>query len=245
MDWGNSAQPGLDVIRLLGVLGVAGSFTIMITDWVGFMRPVRVAGKSYDVSSVPHRLASFHGVTGFGVSRSRTFWASIIGGLAMLPCGFGIVPLYFALAPAGTWLALAAVLMLAPVFVYGVISHTLYGLFADLNHARLATRADTEERSAIDLFFAQQLDYWAWFTFTILTLQALSSFVYSYIVFSGQTHLPEWMGFLNHFLLSQLFYSTKYFMPYSLARWLVAAHMHLPSTLPLLLMTTIYLWNGY
>lgn len=247
-EWGVDCVSGcnatIEVFRILGLLGVLGSFTIMITDWVGFTRPMSAAHERIDTSTVEHRFRAFHAVTGVGVPRWRTYWASIIGGLAMLPCGLGFATVYLALSPAGQIEALIVSGLLGGIMVFGVLSHTLFGVFADLNIAREATDPGSPARKAADLFYARLLDYWLWFTLPILAMQAAGSLWFSYLVFTDQTALPVWMGLLNHFLLSQLFMNTRYYLPFAFARWLGPPHMHLPTTLPLLVLATLYIWNG-
>ncbi|MEM1112936.1 MAG: DUF6796 family protein [Pseudomonadota bacterium] len=234
----------IELIRLLGIAGMLGSFTIMVTDWIGWTRPMSSAGLSFDMTGVDNRFASYHATGGIGVSHGRRYWASVVGGFAMLPCGLGFVTIYVGLLPAGPGWAFLTAGLLGGIMAYGVISHTLFGAFNDLNFTREAIADDTPERQAVNDFYGKLLAYWSPFTLGLLLMQAIGSFLFSYLVLTGQSIFPTWMGLLNHFLLSQLCLWSKAFMPFAVSRWLGPPHMHLLTTLPLLALATYYTWHG-
>ena len=234
----------IEIVRGLGVLGILGSFTIMVTDWVGWTRPMSTAGKAYDMTGVDSRWRNFHASGGMGISQPRRYWSCIVGGFAMLPCGLGFVTIYVGLLPAGAIGAAFVACTLGGIMAYGVIAHTMYGVFNDLNDSREQIEDGTPERAVINHLYAATLGYWVPFGLGLVAIQAVGSFVFSYIVLTQNTAFPAWMGFINHFLLSQICMQSKHFLPFSMSRWLGPPHMHLLTTLPLLVLGTYYTWNG-
>ncbi|MEM1113904.1 MAG: DUF6796 family protein [Pseudomonadota bacterium] len=238
------SEGAIEVVRILGVLGVLGSFTIMVTDWIGWTRPLSSAGKRHDMSTVDHWFRGFPEDRGHGISHLRRYWASVIGGLAMLPCGLGFVTIYLGLIPAGHGWALLTAGCLGGIMVFGTFAHTMCGIVDDLSDTREETAVGSAERARVDAFYAKLLAYMAAFMPGLVVLQVLGSMLFSYFVFTGQTVFPAWVGLINHFILSQLCMATKRFAPLSVWRWIAPPHMHLLTSLPLLIAGSYYTWNG-
>ncbi|MEM1111236.1 MAG: DUF6796 family protein [Pseudomonadota bacterium] len=229
----------------LGVLGVLGSATVMITDWIGWTRPLSAEGKAFDMSGVEGAWVSYLETSGVGISRQRRYWASIVGGLALLPCSLGFVTVFVGLLPAGIWWAGITALLLGGMMVYGVVSHTLFGVLNEINHARDKLPAQGEQREVVNDFFSTALAIWTPFPTAVLAMQFLGSCLFSYLVFIGESIFPVWMCLVNHFVLGLVLALSKRYTPFSVYRWLMPPSMHMLNTVPLLSLCTYYVWSSF
>lgn len=231
------------IVRTFAVLGILGSATIMISDWLGWTRPMSAMGERVALDGIKAPLKSAFGGGGIGISDKRRYIASIVGGLAMFPCALGFATVFVGLAPANLFFAAIVAILLTGTMFYGVIAHAMMGFINELTQVRTNWDKQAYGYEEISHLVERAIKYWAPFAFALLLVCWLvGSIGFSVMVLTQDTAFPWWMGFANLFLLSEAARFANNYLPNSVSRWVGPAHMHICSTLPFFLLTTYFVW---
>lgn len=234
------------LVRTCGILGMFGSVTIMLTDWVGWTKKredehLRHDPDGLDLSPLAQKI--FIGSRGISAGRRR--WSAIIGAIAMFPTALGFVPTFYLLQPAGILLAFSVSALLAGSLMGGTMGHAGMGMINLMFDEVSALSRPSLAFTALSKAINQAIRVYLPITLiSVLVLMASGSFLFSYTVFFELTHYPLWMGFLNVFLI-MMFFQSRILLPYSIARWAAPACVHLFAMLPFITLSTLFAWEGF
>jgi hypothetical protein len=234
----------LFIVRLCGVLACLGSLTVLVADIVAWRWSPAKRAHRQDLSALRAPLAGLIADAGMACTEVERYWACVIGAYAMWFCALGAVPIYVLLSPAGVWPAAFVAVFWVGSWHCAVMAHGAMGLCNELARDYDAAPAGGDLKSTLRPLAERAIRYWAPFGIGSQVTLALSSFAFTAVVLGGATRLPTWAAAANVFVLSTtvLLLGPK-LLPRAVARWFVPPHIHLPATLPFLLLCTAYAWH--
>lgn len=242
------------LLRVFGVLGVAGSATIMVADWIG-ATPAQNEENSprLDVGKITkadlgvftnfiYKFVCF--LTPPSITRERTIRAAWLGSVAMAPTALGFVAVFVLLSPAGVFPAALTACLMIWALITGTFAHPGLSVVHLMTRELSKLDRSSDAFKVVDQLLESHISFYAPSVLPGLFVGfAGGSFLFSFLVFFADTHYPWWMGFFNPFIIS-FFISSNKIIPWSIRRWTAAANMHIFSILPFLGVATYLAWNG-
>jgi len=214
------------VIRICGLLAILGGIIKIIADWLLIVGP-------------------FPGNYGFETMAAQTpFRLSLAGSLLGAAVGipmwlFLLVPLYYALKPAGKGITIPVVLLLGYTFVLSAVFHSAAGLF-NAAYSALAN-VGAESKPVIDEMIAHFDLYVARLPIFYGIGLGLGSLLLLVSILSGKTLYKRWMAVFSP-LLAMAIMAVSNRLPAPIGGYFAPYDGSLMFTL-FFLITTIAVWN--
>lgn len=214
-----------DVILALSLLGMLSVLVTIISDFI-------LIGKSSTAFS-------------FLVLGTESMWdiepwritAGAFIGVVVLPFQLlGLVPLYFALKPAGKVLPIIAVLTNAHMLLMGVAFHISYAYIGSgwiVYHKNELTNQITSE--IVDKFDS----YWMILAVIIVIELLFSSIIYIIVVLKGKSLFPKWMAIFNPLCIVLFTFPLVFILPAPIGGYIAPAYLNLSTMIFFVLIISV------
>lgn len=168
----------------------------------------------------------------WGISTFRLGLGTFVG-VVVLPFQLlGLVPVYYALKPAGKLLPRAAVIVNAHTLLMGVAFHISYAYIGsgwNLHHQ--------ENAKDLTLGLMNQYErYWMILAGIMLAELIFCSVAFSIPVIKGKTLFPRWMAFFNPIGVMIMMFPIVFILPYPIGGYIAPAYLNI-STLVFFVIT--------
>lgn len=200
------------LILKLGYIGIISVLITIISDLILLGKP----GSAYDflISGTE---------TMWDISTHRITAGTFIGVVALPFQLLGLVPIYYALKPAGKILPTVAIIPCAHAFMMGIAFHMSYAFIGSawkLNHQTNATQITAELMNQYDL-------YWA-ILIVIMAVEILFfSVIYSIVVAKGNTLFPRWMAIFSPVSVAAITLPIIFLIPYPVGGYIGPACLNI------------------
>lgn len=170
---------------------------------------------------------------------ARLTWGGLLGVLATPLLFSGLLPVYYALRPAGFWLAFLPSLFFACAWILSPFVHGSF-IYIEQN-AQALVRLPIEARPVLgSMFLLQQRVLFT--AYAVIGVAAvLGSFLFSIVVATRETSLPRWMSAVNPITMILAWVILKRFLPKQVARYTEGAGFNIGFLL-FFIFLAVHLW---
>lgn len=202
-----------NLILLLSILGMIGVFVTILSDFILIGKPASAITFFKSGTSSMWDIAPWRITTGAFV------------GVVVLPFQLlGLIPVYFALKPAGRILPIVAVIANAHTLLMGVAFHISYAYIG--SGWRLYYKNDLQNHITIEM--VNQFDFYLkLLSVIILTELIFSSAVFIIIVLKGKSLFPKWMAIFNPLGVILIILPIIFLLPYPIGGYLGPACLNI------------------
>lgn len=217
------------LILKLGFMGCIGVLITIISDLILLGKP----GSAYDflISGTE---------TMWDISTDRITAGTFIGVVALPFQLLGLVPVYYALKPAGKVWPTVAIIPCAHAFMMGIAFHMSYAFIGSawkLNHQADAAQMTADLMNQYDL-------YWT-LLIVIMAVEILFfSVIYSILVAKGNTLFPRWIAFFNPMSVAAITMPIIFIIPYPVGGYIGPACLNI-SNLTFFVLTQVALHRKF
>ncbi|MBH1940185.1 hypothetical protein I5677_04655 [Mobilitalea sibirica] len=172
-----------DFVIVLGLIGILGMLITIISDFILLAKPT----DAYTFFKM-----------GTETMADISSWRITVGtflGVIVLPIQIlGLIPLYYALKPAGKVQSRIVFFISAHALMMGVGFHTAYAYMG--SGWRLYHNVVTDKDLVLDLMHRYDF-YWRIIIIIMMSELIVSSILYVIILLKGKSMFPKWMALLN------------------------------------------------
>lgn len=201
-----------NLILVLSILGMTSVVITIISDFILIGKPnsafsfLKLGTESmWDISAARIAVGAFIGVV-------------------ILPFQLlGLVPVYFALRPAGKVLPVMAVIVNAHTLLMGVAFHISYAYIGSgwiLHHQ---TEADSITSGLVDRFDL----YWMILAVIMFLELLFSSIIFMVVVLKGKSLFPRWMAIFNPIGVVVMTFPFVFILPYPIGGYIAPAYLNI------------------
>ena len=213
-----------DIIRVLSLLGMLSVLITIISDFILIGKP-----------STAYSFLKYGTESMWDIEPWRITAGAFIGVVALPFQLLGLIPVYFALKPAGKVLPIMAVIMNAHTLLIGVAFHISYAYIGSgwiIYHKNELTNQITTE------IVSKFASYW-WILAVIMVVELLlSSVIYTIVVLKGKTLFPKWMAIFNPLCIVLYTFPLVFILPAPIGGYIAPAYLNL-STLLFFIITLV------
>lgn len=214
----------VNLILVLSLLGITSVLITIISDFILLGKPnsafdfLMLGTKSmWDISSLRLTIGAFIGVV-------------------ILPFQlFGLVPVYYALKPAGKILPVMTIILNAHTLLMGVAFHISYAFIGSgWNHYY-------EENASLNTSaLVNQFDfYWMLLAIIMFCDLLFCSIVYVIVVLKGKTLFPKWMAIFNPMGIIIMTFPLVFAIPYPVGGYVGPAYLNISTMIFFILTLTV------
>jgi hypothetical protein len=146
-------------------------------------------------------------------------------GVVVLPFQIlGLIPVYFALKPAGRVLPVMAVIVNAHTLLMGVAFHISYAYIGSgwiLHHQDEVTNVVTSDM--VDKFAS----YWMILAVIMFLELLFSSTIYTIVVLKGKSLFPKWMAIFSPLSIVIFTFPLVFLLPYPIGGYIAPAYLNI------------------
>lgn len=201
-----------DIIRVMSILGITSVLITILSDFILIGKP----NSAYSFLKLGTESM-------WDISATRIAVGAFIG-VVVLPFQLlGLVPVYFALKPAGKVLPLMAVIINAHTLLMGVAFHISYAFIG----SGWALHHQEEVQSVTSGLIARFGSYW-WILAIIMLIElSFCSAVFIITVLKGNTLFPKWMAVFNPIGVLAITFPFIFILPYPIGGYIAPAYLNI------------------